>query len=104
MTGFTFDHIGLRKLLIRFAHIALFTGSTLGSLHALGQTSVVVSQAAPSQTAPKNSLPMPVTTQSLTGLELPPNMVIAKPAIPQAPVLSNISGPINANTPGQAMT
>ena len=104
MTRFTFDHIGLRKLLSRFAHLILFAGSILGSLHAFGQTSVtVVTQTVPTQAASKNALPMPVTPQSLTGLEVPPNMVIAKPAIPQAPVLSNIAGAKDANVTGQAM-
>ncbi|QWC95465.1 TolC family protein [Polynucleobacter paneuropaeus] len=104
MTRFTFDHIGLRKLLSRFAHLVLFAGSILGSLHAFGQTSVtVVTQTIPTPAASKNALPMPVTPQSLTGLEVPPNMVIAKPAIPQAPVLSNIAGAKDANVTGQAM-
>ena len=104
MTRFTFDHIGLRKLLSRFAQLALCAGSVLGSLHAFGQTSVtVVTQTIPTQAPSKNALPMPATPQSLTGLDVPPNMVIAKPAIPKAPVLSNIADAKDANVTGQAM-
>ncbi|HQT42275.1 MAG TPA: TolC family protein [Polynucleobacter sp.] len=49
----------------------------------------------------KPSLPSPIGAQSLTGLEMPPQMVLApKPAIPSNAAPSNVAGSNVANTEG----
>ena len=77
--------------------------STLGLLlsQALGLSFISPSTFAQSANGAKPSLPTPMSAQSLVGLDMPPQMVIApKPAIPSSPAPSNLSG--NVANVGQA--
>jgi len=57
-----------------------------------GQNAVSVTQSTPVQVTPRNSLPSPISTQSLTGLEIPPQFVITpKPAIPDVSAPSYVT-------------
>jgi outer membrane protein len=53
--------------------------------------------------AAKPALPTPISPSSLIGLEQPPQIATAKPAIPEVPSISNISGNTNQNMTGQAV-
>jgi outer membrane protein len=73
----------------------------------IGQAIFYIGAASPyanAQTAvgAKPALPTPLSASSLTGLEQPPQIVVAKPAIPQVPTISNISGDTKQSGNGQA--
>jgi outer membrane protein len=73
----------------------------------IGQAIFYIGAASPyanAQTAvgAKPALPTPLSASSLTNLEQPPQIVVAKPAIPQVPTISNISGDTKQSGNGQA--
>ena len=79
--------IKYRLRLPQLTAVGLILSQTLGfnlqGSSAYAQTQVTVT----------SGLPKPISPQSLTGLELPPDMVIApKEAVPSAPTASNLTG------------
>ena len=70
---------------------------------AFGQDLVTVGQPSSPAVSSKNALPTPITAQSLTGLDFPPQMAVIKPAIPPVPNASNLASEANANNPSQLM-
>ncbi|QWE00715.1 TolC family protein [Polynucleobacter sp. JS-Mosq-20-D10] len=74
-------------------HLSQITIFGLILSQALGLSAIPVSAFAQSPIGTKPVLPTPVSTQSLTGLEMPPQMVAApKQAIPTEAAPSNVSG------------
>ena len=79
--------------------------STLGLIlcHALGLSATSTNTFAQAANGAKPSLPTPMSSQALIGLDMPPQMVVApKQAIPTSAAPSNLNGNGAANSAGQA--
>lgn len=87
------DRFRLSRLTIVSLIIVQGLGSSLWNTLALAQ----------SATGTPSALPTPKTASSLIGLEQPPQIAPIKPAIPQVPSLSNITGDSAQKNTGQAV-